>query len=260
MPLDSRSGSERITPRTCEHRRRRAGPRRQAERPSRSRSSGAASAPKRAVRAASRAWASVEPSSSVERAAMRIGGIDRLQLDQRLVLRRRRAAAIARIDAITPTSPARPEELQLLRRSPGAGAARRRRRRRGWCGPAIRMPSVKRARDGIDAGDGGDAERDAGDEDIEAGKPAAQFAEREPERERQGRAAHRPRGRLSQRRRAGLDLAAGDPDDAVAARRELDVVRDEDERRARARRRLRRAGRRSRRRSRRRDCRSARRR
>ena len=109
-----------------------------------------------------------------QRAAMRIGRVDRLQLDQSLILAvvapqhrasRRHPAELARL--------AEEGELLFVRglveERIGDVAADD--------DAALRFkPGGQAARDGIDAGDGGDAERDAGDEDIEPGKPAAQFA------------------------------------------------------------------------------------
>ena len=79
----------------------------------------------------------------------------------------------------------------------------------------------QRARHGIDAGDRGDAERDAGDEDVEAGKPAAQLAKREAKGDRAMSAKlMRRAAALRSGAASALDAAGGDPDRAVAARGE----------------------------------------
>ena len=85
-------------------------------------------------------------------------------------------------------------------------------------------PLGEGARDRGDAGDGGDTERDAGEEDAEAGNAAAQFAQGEPKHEGQ------PSGRRTARRceeravhgkasgrhgRIGLDAARAQPDRAA---------------------------------------------
>ena len=92
-----------------------------------------------------------------------------------------------------------------------------------------RQPLVEARRDRADPGDRHDAERDAGDEDVKATQPAAQFAQGVAQRQRRSAAAGGGFGghaheAASRSAGCGFDPAGTQPHHAVAALRQRGVM------------------------------------
>ena len=96
-----------------------------------------------------------------------------------------------------------------------------------------RQAVVKAARQRIDADDRGDAERDAGQKNTQAREPAAQIAQGEPQDWRQkGEARLGGRSRFAHcAAMASSRYARPQADRAVAARSEIEIMRDQHQRR-----------------------------
>ena len=145
---------------------------------------GSAAAPKAPSRVASAAASGCRRIER-DRAEQRIGAVDRLHLDQR------RAA----VGACAPSPrrwrpptrwPWRVEEGALGRVGLAMDQRRTTRSPPRITRPSRASPSARLARHRADAGDGHDAERDAGDEHAKPAQAAAQVAEREAQRQRFG--------------------------------------------------------------------------
>ena len=160
----------------------------------------------------------------------RIGVVDRLHLDQRqLAFGRARHAAQGGGHG---DGAARAQEgnflgLRLaLEQHEGDVAAEQR-------APLAREAVAEARRHRADAGDRHHAERDAGDEDVEAAQAPAQFAQRVAQRQRD---AVRPRKRFDSHAHALVVCVSMRPgaqaDHAIAAMRERGIVRDQHQRHA----------------------------
>ena len=176
--------------------------------------------------------------ADLDRAGQRIGLVDRLQFDQRLagaVDRPRHGAQRRdfRHGAVAFEEGALFRRRLALDQIEGDVAAEDR--------PALAGDAVGHAAgDRADAGDGGDAERDAGEEDAEAAQAAAQLADREARRDGEpgarapgvSQAAAPRHGSPRRRRSIRRHPPRLEPDHAAGAAGERQVVGDEDQRRA----------------------------
>ncbi len=188
-PADSRSGSEvsaaRISMVAAPTVKRAPG-----LRSSRASSSGSAAAPNAPSRMAS---TSASGSAGSSRAAPNSGYAPSTAFTSTSAVPPSAVRAIARIVAVVETRPARVEERALRRI--GFAVDEREGEVAAEDGAAFaREPVAEARRERVDAGDRHHAERDAGDEHVEAAQSAAQVPQREAQRDRETRRRDGGRG------------------------------------------------------------------